>query len=96
VLVDNPPQHPLGDFGLAANCRVCPRGDGAGLTYAGVGVYRPALFSGAPPGKLPLRPLLDRDIARGLVTGERHAGAWADVGTPERLRALDAAVSGAG
>jgi MurNAc alpha-1-phosphate uridylyltransferase len=97
VLVDNPLQHPRGDFCLAADGRLRTRqAGGAGLTYAGVGVYRPAFFSGTPPGKLPLRPLLDRDIGRGLVTGEHHAGEWADVGTPERLRALDAAVGGCG
>jgi MurNAc alpha-1-phosphate uridylyltransferase len=43
-------------------------------------------------GKLPLRPLLDREIAAGRLSGEYHAGQWADVGTPERLQQLDAAV----
>jgi MurNAc alpha-1-phosphate uridylyltransferase len=27
---------------------------------------------------------------RGAVSGERHAGAWTDVGTPARLAELDA------
>jgi MurNAc alpha-1-phosphate uridylyltransferase len=93
VLVANPPQHPLGDFRLERDGTVHARAhNSAGLTYAGVGIYTPALFSGMQPGKLPLRPLLDRDIARGLITGEYHAGDWVDVGTPRRLRELDAAV----
>lgn len=93
VLVSNPPQHPLGDFRLERDGTVHARAhNSAGLTYAGVGVYTPALFDGMQPGKLPLRPLLDRDIARGLITGEYHAGDWVDVGTPRRLRELDAAV----
>ncbi|MGB8145653.1 MAG: mannose-1-phosphate guanylyltransferase, partial [Chromatiaceae bacterium] len=28
--------------------------------------------------------------ARSRVTGEHHAGIWLDIGTPERLRELDA------
>jgi len=93
VLVSNPPQHPLGDFRLERDGTVHARAhNSAGLTYAGVGVYTPAMFAGMRPGKLPLRPLLDRDIARGLITGEYHAGDWVDVGTPRRLRELDAAV----
>lgn len=75
------------------------------LTYAGVGVYRAALLddwratigdrSGATevPPRFPLAPLLRAAMARGLVTGRRHDGAWHDVGTPERLAALDAALA---
>jgi MurNAc alpha-1-phosphate uridylyltransferase len=40
-----------------------------------------------------LRPLLDKAIPRGIVTGERHTGRWVDVGTPERLAALDSELS---
>ena len=51
----------------------------------------PEFFAGVPPGAvMKLRPLLDAGIARGIVTGERHTGRWVDVGTPERLAALDA------
>jgi len=32
-------------------------------------------------------------MARGAVTGEHHHGAWTDVGTPDRLAQLDAALS---
>jgi len=75
------------------------------LTYAGVGVYRAALLDdwrvtigdwpGAreTPPRFPLAPLLRAAMARGLVTGQRHDGAWHDVGTPERLAALDAALA---
>jgi MurNAc alpha-1-phosphate uridylyltransferase len=42
--------------------------------------------------KVPLRPLLDREIAVGRLSGEYHDGQWADVGTPQRLQQLDAAV----
>jgi MurNAc alpha-1-phosphate uridylyltransferase len=31
-------------------------------------------------------------MAAGRVSGEHHAGRWVDVGTPERLAALDRAL----
>jgi len=86
VLVDNPPQHPDGDFGLR-NGRVVeakPK-----VTFSGIGLYRPELFAQIPPGsKAPLAPLLRAQIAAGKVSGELHPGLWFDVGTPQRLAEL--------
>lgn len=88
VLVDNPPQHPRGDFALAAG-RVHDSGEPL-LTFSGMGVYSPRLFGGIPPGaKVPLAPLLRKAIAAGRVSGEHYRGRWHDIGTVERLRALD-------
>lgn len=87
VLVDNPPQHPEGDFALDG-ARVTT-GTDMRLTFAGIGVYRPALFSGLPARPMRLAPILTRAIAAGLVSGEHYRGAWHDIGTPERLRELD-------
>lgn len=91
VLVDNPDHNPAGDFGLDGSrlAEVSPR-----LTYAGIGVFNPALFDALPPGPAPLKPLLDRALAAGSLQGEHYRGRWTDVGTPERLRALDDALSG--
>ena len=96
VMVRSPSQHPRGDFKLDAEgwLRELAPGE-TGLTYAGVGVYTPAFFSGMAPGKLALRPLLDDAIRQCHLTGEYHPGGWEDVGTPERLQALDEAVSSA-
>lgn len=64
--------------------------DGATLTYAGVGLFRPGLFREITPGtKQALRPLLEREIAAGRAAGERHDGEWFDIGTPQRLQELD-------
>lgn len=91
VLVDNPAHHPQGDFHLDASGRV--QSDGAHrLTFAGLGVYHPAIFDSAPAGAFPLAPLLRAAMADGRVGGTHHRGVWVDVGTPERLRVLDRAL----
>jgi MurNAc alpha-1-phosphate uridylyltransferase len=87
VLVDNPPQHPAGDFALQDD-RVLASGAHC-LTYSGIGVYRPELFAGLPQGVRPLAPLLREAMARGEVSGEHYRGRWLDIGTAARLQALD-------
>ncbi len=88
VLVDNPPQHPAGDF-VFEHGRLAEAG-AARLTFSGIGVYRPELFSGIVRGsKARLAPLLHAGIAQGGVSAEHYRGRWVDVGTPERLQALD-------
>lgn len=90
VLVNNPEQHPQGDFGLS-NGRVTdslPK-----LTFSGVGIYRPELFQHITPGATAsLAPLLRSQIARNHVSGEHYTGLWVDVGTPNRLQQLDNAL----
>ncbi len=87
VLVDNPEQHPQGDFALRDG-RV-EDVDGSRLTFSGIGYYRPELFAGLADGPQPLAPLLRRAMAQDLVSGEHHRGTWIDVGTPQRLQALE-------
>ena len=66
-------------------------------TFSTVALYRRALFeppwcdiaSGNPEGvAAPLAPLLRRAIAAGQVSAQLYTGPWTDVGTPERLAAL--------
>lgn len=86
VLVPNPPQHPQGDFALAGNLVSevgLPR-----WTYSGIGLYRAALFQGCEPGRFPLRPLLQRAITAQRLHGQIYRGGWSDVGTVQRLEAL--------
>ncbi len=88
VLVANPPHNVRGDFGLDGD-RVVSR-DTDRFTYSGVGVFRPEFFHDSSAGRFPLLPLLNRAIAARRLRGELHRGAWSDVGTAERLAALDA------
>jgi MurNAc alpha-1-phosphate uridylyltransferase len=87
VLVDNPEHHPSGDFFLDGGRLNLTRG--TRLTFSGIGYYRPALFAGCRPGVFSLAPLLRHAAERGLVSAEHHRGTWLDIGTPNRLRALD-------
>ena len=93
VLVDNPQQHPRGDFALDAGS-VRETGENL-LTFSGIGVYAPRLFGGIPPkAKVPLAPLLRKAMAAERVSGEHYRGRWHDIGTTERLQALDAELRG--
>lgn len=87
VLVDNPPQHPQGDFVLTHG-KVHDK-EGERLTFSGIGVYHPSLFAGCEAGAFPLAPLLRRAMAANAVSGEHYRGRWFDIGTPERLQQLD-------
>lgn len=93
VLVDNPPQHPQGDFVLTQG--MVHDDDGERLTFSGIGVYHPSLFAGCEGGAFPLAPLLRRAMAAGAVSGEHYRGRWFDIGTPERLLQLDRLLRGA-
>jgi N-acetyl-alpha-D-muramate 1-phosphate uridylyltransferase len=92
LLVDNPPQHPRGDFTLAAG-RV-GNGPARRLTFSGIGLYRAELFAGCRGGAFPLAPLLRDAAERGRVSGEHFRGDWMDIGTPQRLGELDARLGG--
>lgn len=101
-LVENPPHHPRGDFGLSPQGLVLnlPEGDARErFTYSTIALLRVELFAapwcdipaGNPEGlAAPLAPLLRRAMDAGRVTGELYRGRWTDVGTPGRLAALNA------
>ena len=107
VLVDNPDHHPRGDFHVADGRLYSDSGSATQrLTFAGIGLYRPTLLDGwretiggaagadAQPPRFKLAPLLYRAVAQGRVAGLHHRGSWVDVGTPQRLAELDAALHG--
>jgi MurNAc alpha-1-phosphate uridylyltransferase len=88
-LVSNAAHHPKGDFGIDAQGFAVTDAPQR-RTWASVGLFRAAMFQGVAAGtKLPLRPLLDDGIARRLVSAQAWDGEWTDVGSVERLQALN-------
>ena len=100
-LVPNPEHHPRGDFGLSAGGLALnlPADDPAPrYTYSTIALLRAELFAppwcDIPPGnpagaQAPLGPLLRRAMDQGRVSAALYTGRWTDVGTPERLQALN-------
>jgi MurNAc alpha-1-phosphate uridylyltransferase len=87
VLVPNPAQLPRGDFGLDGDYVVERETDR--FTYSGIGLYTAQFFAGCEPQRFPLLPLLKRAIASRHLRGRVHRGDWSDIGSPERLAALE-------
>jgi N-acetyl-alpha-D-muramate 1-phosphate uridylyltransferase len=96
-LVPNPDHNPKGDFGLSPAGLALNQAE-VRYTYSTIGLYRRALFAppwcnvapGNPDGEVaPLAPLLRRAMDNGQVSAALYTGRWADVGTPERLAALN-------
>ena len=89
ILVDNPPQHPTGDFSLIDGQVFDRSSSQEAFTFAGISVISPKLFTGLSQGKRPLAPLLREAMQKNQVSGQKMQTAWVDVGTPERLADLD-------
>ncbi len=87
VLVPNPPQHPRGDFGLEQGLAVPEAAQK--YVFSGIAVYDNGLFSGCTDGTFPLKPLLLRAMTAQRCSAELYQGLWEDVGTPQRLQALN-------
>ncbi|NOU24314.1 MAG: nucleotidyltransferase family protein [Methylotenera sp.] len=92
VLVDNPPQHPAGDFAIQDDMLM--NTGKQMLTFSGVGVYHPDLFAEVTKGQpAKLAPLLRKAIEGKAATAQYYQGVWHDIGTPERLANLDMQLS---
>jgi N-acetyl-alpha-D-muramate 1-phosphate uridylyltransferase len=97
-MVPNPPQHPLGDFGIDAGLATAPSADAEArrLTWSGIAWFKPefvtalmADLGAGTPAKL--RPYLDAAIAQQRLGARMLGVPWADVGTPQRLEDLNRA-----
>ena len=97
VLVDNPSQHPNGDFAIEFKSQsdgVLKNEGGKNnigmLTFSGVGVYHPDLFADVVKGQpAKLAPLIRKAIDNHAATAQYYRGVWHDIGTPERLHQID-------
>lgn len=96
VLLDNPAHNQQGDFQLLADGQLQDAQAGQpSLTYSGIAVLSPQLFADCTPGAFKLAPLLRNAMGLGLVSGERYAGRWIDVGSYERLAEAELLVASA-
>ena len=105
VLVPNPEHNPQGDYCFAnqqANKGEVSQGVLAGpvpvdrregrqsYTFSGLSVIDPQLFVGSNPGQaFPLRDVFAPAFRAGHISAELYRGDWCDVGTVERLDALN-------
>ena len=87
ILVSTPPYKTHGDFDIVDD-RVC-NSENPRLTFSGVAIYRPEFFAGCSAGPFPLAPLLRAAADANQLAGDLYTGPWADVGTVERLTALN-------
>jgi len=87
ILVSTPPYKAQGDFDIVDD-RVC-NSENPQLTFSGVAIYRPEFFAGCSAGPFPLAPRLRAAADANQLAGDLYTGPWADVGTVERLTALN-------
>ncbi|MBC7939987.1 MAG: nucleotidyltransferase family protein [Chitinophagaceae bacterium] len=104
-LVPNPPHNTGGDFALTEDGLALNQAAGASAprhTFSTIALYRSALFApprcdipaGNPEGvRAALAPLLRSAITDRQVSAEIYYGPWTDVGTPQRLAALNNAAA---
>lgn len=85
VLVPTPDYRSHGDFDLQNGL---VRNGGQRYTFSGIAVYRPEFFDECVAGRFSIAPMLRAAADRGLLSGSIYTGEWADIGTPERLAAL--------
>jgi len=87
ILVPNPQHNPKGDFALHHE-RLFNDGD-ITFTFSGIGYYSAKLFETQSYGKAALAPLLRKAISNDHIRGSLYSGRWYDIGTPQRLDAVN-------
>ncbi len=83
-----------GDFAMGPDGRLRRRGerDVVPFVYSGAAILTPAFFAGVGPGPSSMSPLFDRAIESERLYGLRLEGLWMHVGTPDAVKAAEAAI----
>ena len=79
----------VGDFSLQGN-RVIPVIKGKGLTFCGVSIINPQIFSSETRECFPLVDVFHQAMANQQITGEVHQGIWSDLGTLQGINSASA------
>jgi MurNAc alpha-1-phosphate uridylyltransferase len=87
VLVPSPEYREAGDFDIDDG--VIRNGESPALTFSGVAIYRPDFFERCEGGRFSIVPMLREAADAGHLLGSVYKGQWSDIGTPERLAAIN-------
>ena len=94
LMVPNPVHNSDGDFAIS-NGLLTEKSSGiAAYTFSGIAIYRPEFFSQLPVEKRPLAPEIRKHMSEKQVEAQLYHGRWCDVGTPDRLTALNEELGG--
>jgi MurNAc alpha-1-phosphate uridylyltransferase len=87
ILVPTPAHKAHGDFDVVAGR--LRNSEEPQLTYSGVAIYRPEFFANCEAGRFSVVPMLRAAADAGQMAANEYLGKWVDVGTIERLEALN-------
>lgn len=92
VLVDNPAHNPSGDYSIVGGA-LSPK-DASALTFSGISILSPELITSHSNARkiFPLNEVFTEAIEKKTLSAESFSGQWWDIGTVERLEALDRAL----
>ncbi len=87
ILVPTPTHKAHGDFDIVGGR--LRNGKQPELTFSGVAIYRPEFFANRDAGRFSVVPMLRAAADANQMAASEYAGTWVDVGTIERLEALN-------
>ena len=87
ILVPTPAHKAHGDFDIVDGR--LRNGEQPQLTFSGVAIYRPEFFANCEAGRFSVVPMLRAAASANQLAASEYAGTWVDVGTIERLEALN-------
>lgn len=90
VLVTNPDHHKQGDFSIRQGLVQAVTEKSDSYTFSGISLLSPMLFHHYHFYEGAIAPLFRLAAADQRLSAEIYHGQWMDVGTPERLKALQA------
>ena len=87
ILVPTPTHKAHGDFDVVdGRLRNAEKPQ---LTFSGVAIYRPEFFANCEAGRFSVAPMLRAAADANQMAASEYLGTWVDVGTIERLEALN-------
>ena len=87
ILVPTPAHKAHGDFDIVDGR--LRNGEQPQLTFSGVAIYRPEFFANCEAGRFSVVPMLRAAASANQLAASEYSGTWVDVGTIERLEALN-------